>query len=496
MGGFGVSNNNYHQYDTNGSGGWVESAEQTQETEKAEKVWSSQTTDLDGNGNVTFTEHVHILRKAPTIPTLAPAANFTANERNEYYQSIYDKFGFANSRTLSHGNSVMFDIYAMMAIIQEIGQKMRNVMRMLRKVENQAVYLNIKQQAAIQREAAMVSMIVGAVMAAVQFVMMGKGLRDQLKGVTQQMKASVNTGADMAREQAAMTKVGGDSNLAKLQRASVFNRAPSGLAEKTPMTKYNAAKSSTNLEALKGKVAMKADAVTEAQGRLNKAEGLKPSNSKAVKQAKAELTKAKTEYEAAVKELDGAKMKMHNAALADVETYGKKFDLARQKYSSLANDPKASSAQVKEAKAEFQKAGEQYRIARAKQMYSSAKLGLSEETYGDVTTKADLAKQQVAGNEAGSREMMTSQRLSLQGTMILTLSQCFGSLAQSLVQGIRDIISAKATEMQAEQKVIEEQFDQIKDLFSLQQSVIQKAIDTLGSIFSREASINDQIMRV
>lgn len=491
MGGFGIGDGYHHN--TNYSGGWVEGANRTQKSEGGQGTAMAP----DGNGNVVFTEQTFILRKAPPIPTLAePSANLTPVERESYYQSIYDKFGLAGARTLSHGNSVMFDIYAMMAIIQEIGQKMRNVMRMLRKIENQAVYLNIKQQAAIQREAAMVSMIVGTVMAVAQFAMMGKGLRDQIKGVNMQSKGAVNSGAAMAREQVQMTQVGGDVKLAGIQRNSVFGRAPSGLVEKTPMTNYKAARSGTNLEASKGKVAMKADAVTEAQGKLDAAKGAKPLDAKAVKQAKTELTKAKTEYEAAVKEFDGAKMKLHNAGLKDVEAYGKKFESARIKYTELAKDPKATSSQIKQAKAEFETAGEQYKIARANQVFNSARLGLGDKAYQGTTAQAEMNMRQVAGNEAGSAEMMSAQRLGIKGNMILMFSQCLGTMAQSLISGIKDIISSKATEMQAEQKVIEEQFDQIKDLFSLQQSVIQKAIDTLGSIFSREASINDQIMRV
>ena len=492
MEGYGVNNNYHHHTNTNYSGGWVAGAEQTQETQKTQGT----STDPDGNGVIVSKERTHILCKAPPIPTLAPAANLTSQERNDYYLSIYEKFGLANSNSLSHGNSVMFDIYAMMAIIQEIGQKMRNVMRMLRKIENQAVYLNIKQQAAIQKEAAMVSMIVGVVMAAVQFALMGKGLRDQLKGIGMQQRGAIASGAEMARDQAAMTKVGGDKKLARMQYNTVARQCSPEAVKSTKMTNYENAAKTVNLGKLEANVNNAAAELKTVKSDLTKLQKTVPQPSaKALSEAQGKVTAAEGKLDNAKMQLEAGKMKLHNAALEDVKVYEVNYDKARQTFAKLKVDPKTDPAKLEAAKADMQKAGDQYRLARATQVQSSANLGLREEVYADVSIKANASLENFKAEEAVNSDSIKSQKLTVQGQMILMFSQCLGTMAQSLIQGIRDIISSKATEMQAEQKVIEEQFDQIKDLFSLQQSVIQKAIDTLGSVFSREASINDQIWR-
>ena len=493
MDGFGGINNHHQDTNTYYSGGWVEGSKQTQETDGTKGT----TLDSDGNGNVVFTEQVIVLRKTALIPTLTAPVNLTSLERNDYYLSIYEKFGFANSNTLSHGNSVMFDVYAMMAIIQEIGQKMRNVMRMLRKVENQAVYLNIKQQAAIQREAAMVSMIVGVVMAVVQFAMMGRGLRDQLKGIGMQQKGAIASGADMARDQHAMTQVGGEKYLANKQYNTVLRQSSPEAVESTKMTNYENACKTVDIGKLKSDVKTATTELKTAQDKLTNLQNKTnpKATTKELADAQNDIKVAEGKLENANMQLDAGKMKLHNAALEDVKVYEGNFDKARQTYAKLKADPKTDPAKLEAAKADMQKAGDQYRLARATQVKTSANLELREEVYADVTYKANASLANFKEAEALNSDTIKSQKLTVHGQMILMFSQCLGTMAQSLIQGIRDIISSKATELQAEQKVIEEQFDQIKDLFSLQQSVIQKAIDTLGSIFSREAGINDQIWR-
>ena len=94
--------------------------------------------------------------------------------------------------------SVMFDIYALMARLVECGQKMRDAARDVRQAENVQVQKSIQNQADMQRTAALTGLVCSVAVCAVQVGMQGANLAYQGKGFGKQMEAYRRSGQDGA----------------------------------------------------------------------------------------------------------------------------------------------------------------------------------------------------------------------------------------------------------------------------------------------------------
>ena len=139
----------------------------TQKTDQSQDVNDVGNQFTTEGNNLSIGEITKFVALVCEMPEIYPKANATALEFQERYESLMSKLTRSRGESYS-GKSIMFDIYAMMDLIQQISQRMRNLMRELRRLENTAIYANIKAQAEIQREAAIAGLVAGAIMCGIQ----------------------------------------------------------------------------------------------------------------------------------------------------------------------------------------------------------------------------------------------------------------------------------------------------------------------------------------
>lgn len=406
-------------------------------TEKENEVTSvSLPSVTDETENVTVGEILRQVSLACEMPELYPKANATALELQERYESLMSKLTRARGQAF-HGKSVMFDIYAMMDMIQEISQRLRNVMRELRRLENTAIYANIKAQAEIQRQAAIAGMISGAIMCLVQIGMVVYGMRTQLKGPGAAGKGAMTKTAGNVENMTAGIK---NPQLAKANLAKFGTPDKPGL-----LTPEQRASATPN---------------------LNKNGPVNPDQS-----IKNDVAAAKKDYITAQRKYDEAK-----------QTVSKGGDLPEgQTLEGLKND-----ADLKGMKYEYTVAKQVDIASRMVNPEPGVLKGVQNQIKGDASQLRTLAKNGF-GDGANAN--------SIKGMVIQQVGMAVGQFLQQIASGIKELISAKSTELQAEQKLLEEQFDQIKDLFTLQQGVIEKSIQIFASVIQKESSVLEQIFQ-
>ena len=456
----------------------------TDGTSETKTVSDSVTFGGQGSKSVSTGEKVQNLVIAASIPELESSL-VTLGDRNVHHISILSKLN--SSRGMGfNGRSIMFDIYAMMDLIQEMSQKMRNALRELRKLENTAIYANIKAQAEIQRSAAMQAMIAGAVMCAVQVAGMAASLGVQLKGFAKTSAGKVNSGtAMMEKQQGMIAELGHPEGSAKQLRI-VENRTPGEVrnafagetasrAQNNPMVKdrqtavNNCEKTIRDLESIPA-----GNRTPGEQTRLDNAKKNLPELKQDL--ARAELGPATEDVQVAQNEFNAARNN-YNQALETVNSGGKL--------------PPGTS--LKDLKGKFMAAGQKYELAQANRIDIANRAGLSPKEMGQLKTQMQEELKEI--NPNASIASADGQAMQAKGMLWQMVVQAIGQFGQTVVQGIKEIQSSKATELMAEQKLLEEQFDQIKDLFALQLSVIQKSIDIFAGIIQKESSVIEQIFQ-
>lgn len=540
-------------------------------------------------------------------------APVSGDELERELDSLSQKLG--NAMTEMRGNKVMFDIYALLDLVQEMSQKMRNAMREVRQLENQAIQMNIKQQAEVQRRAAVCGAIAGAVVCAIQVGATAVVSGLTMKQMSSQTQMQAKSGEGVFSNAERMTDVVSDPAAAQHQLDTVTSKNGSKAGD-VPMEQYDAAVAKHNesvaaakseMDAAKAKVDQfvpankdkmnlqaavekEQQAVDAAQARVTQAEqelnaktateaavnqeveaqrqvvneleakvkdpnltpeekqvaqqdldlergklSLKQQELQTAKQdvhlateklntAKSELATAQdalsakkqtaqaecdevnrqlgelvNDYEAKTKaytDIKSNKSDIAKALQADVDMYAEQYKAAR----SNANMELEADGKISEGtQAELDKAEAQFNIASAKQVkYVADMKAANTLTVGDI---ADLKNASaVRFNSAHLRGMSAADQLKGQTAitklqMWQTISISLGQYGQQLVNSLQQLIGANATELQAEQKMTEDQLDQIKDLFSQQLSVIQKTFEIFSSIISKESQTIEGIIR-
>lgn len=560
-------------------------------------------------GNVVVTEARARVSFAVATPQLADAMNLTSDERQEFIRSFEEK---AASATVNLGHkSVMLDIYAVMELIREMGQKLRNAMREMRQCQNQAIQQNLKAQAEMQRATALYQMVASAAVCLVQGAMSFKGMKDQIKGLTKQTKLGNQLGADVANKQLKMAEVGGRQDLAQNQLNNVMKEAPAGFKNDGPMLKSEMRKIAQTCE-IPEDVANAQKNVGEKQDALAKLEEQKIAceqdiasgtlTGEAVESRKSEINDlnvkidaAKGELVEAVKDYDklvgidpelaqeqvnkfdeavkkdqnltdalknqkdlesrheqerddlsdslaplwdedtysdldvkqadekkgaqkrvadahekavqGASIakyeespkgqtqiqkKYHEAMLSEVEGYKKAYEDALGR----SNGEKRINGKVSDkTKAELKKAEYSYNLARAEQVYHSSTLNrLPPEAHRQVANNlmADL----VGINNRVSADLKTSgvEEKAARGMFWQGMANAVGTLLQKGVESWGQIQQSHITEKQADEKMLEEQLDQLKELFNQVMSLIQKATELFQSVTSKESQSLEEII--
>jgi len=106
--------------------------------------------------------------------------------------------GAAGAHAATSRKSILFDIYALLALMQEVAQEQRNAAREIRQQENQNIISQIQNQAAKQRWAAITGVIATAVICVVQVAAISYQTGAAGKASAAQAKISDTAGAAQA----------------------------------------------------------------------------------------------------------------------------------------------------------------------------------------------------------------------------------------------------------------------------------------------------------
>ncbi len=463
------------------------------------------------------------------LPELEGANTTSLEEMQEDLKSAMKKLNSTFSSL--RGEKVMFDIYALMDIMQEMAQRMRNALREVRQLENQAIQMNLRQQAEVQRYAATMGAIAGGVLCGVQAVVTAGLTMGTVKQMTSQNQLMEQNGVNVYDKQSRMAQNVTDQKAANMQALKVAKSNPELWGE-TKMPNAEAARTEAGNQG--GKVAAAeqelAQAKSEAQALRESFGGLEPNKETLQKIASGEIktkpdggqytikdraramesipkvdqleaadakvTKATEKLDAAKVDLKAAKEGVATGLQKDVDAYAAKYDAVRAR----ANVELETTGKISpETKAELTKAENQLEIARAKQvatvadMRAAGDLPASAET--DLKAAADMRYAQATSKSQSGIEATKNQRSIMKLQMIQTLNMTLGQYGQQLVSSLQQIFGSEAVELQADQKMTEDQLDQIKDLFQQELSVIQKTFDLFASVVSKESDTIEGIIR-
>ncbi len=144
--------------------------------------------------------------------------------------------GLSAAAAKGASKTVMFDLYKLMALLVEIGQKQRDATRELRSAQSQQIQKSIQDQASQQRTAALAGMIGSLICCAVQVGFSLYTLRTQTSAFKEQLGTLDSTGVSSARENLSMMKAADTPQHAQAQLTKVTNEVgnkPSGVANRT-----------------------------------------------------------------------------------------------------------------------------------------------------------------------------------------------------------------------------------------------------------------------
>ena len=163
------------------------------------------------------------------LMNLSPAQVETVcNELIDEMKSYADALaagGASGVDTSGNSKSVMFDLYALMALLVECGQKMRDAARDVRQTENEQVQTSIQNQADQQRSAAITGLIASVAVCVIQVGMQSANLARLGKGVAQQSSARNEAGIENAKADLKMAELpakpqDAQANLQKVTQAT------------------------------------------------------------------------------------------------------------------------------------------------------------------------------------------------------------------------------------------------------------------------------------
>ena len=148
-----------------------------------------------------------------------------------------------SSSITPNSKSVMFDLYKLMALLVEVGQKQRDAARELRASQSQQIQTSIQNQVDMQKAAAITGMIGGAVCCIVQVIVSGVMLAKQGSAFKQQLGTLQSSGVDSAKQNLSMLKATNTQETAQRQFQDISASAgqkPGATAGHTVQEEVNA----------------------------------------------------------------------------------------------------------------------------------------------------------------------------------------------------------------------------------------------------------------
>ena len=463
---------------------------------------------------------------------------------------LYNKSASAVSEVNSKSKgSVMFDLYALMALMIDVAQSQRDAARDMRTSQNLLIQKSIQNQADQQRDAAMVGMIVGIVCgAASALVSIGTMVGQGVAAKTQNQIMS-QSGADAAKlHSSALQNTDTVANAqAKLDATTqkvgnevatrVTNDFTAQLVDdqagnlKTNLDNANARVETAqqNLDAKKGELQTAQTNLDQKRQVLSNAEAARgekqayirnemsagreadpvrlaefDARTASIEQARADVTTAQNDVQIKQGAVDLANNELTTAKTAQTQAKGDYVktvqDVAAQyeeKYQTavdrLANPKPGDDVAQLKADVESTRTDMEMAFAKEAQLLSEDGVMTPSEQKDLVATaraRVDVTMERVTQRvdfKAAERKMTT-----LMG--VNNINQAIGGVLQSTAQNLSTIKASDATRQESETKREEEMLDQTKDLFSQEQKLIDQVIQLFSAVIQAEnQSMRDAI---
>ena len=393
-------------------------------------------------------------------------------------------------------SKVLFDLFALMALMVEVAQKQRDTSREIRLTENQQIQNSIKQQADEMRSAAAISLAFGIVTSVISGVMSGLSLVKQSKAFSQQSTAVKTMETPTQNLQAAhllSSPKAAETNLHTVQAktsAQVQTKALEGTPSREEFVQAIEPKK-TALQQAEADQKVKLKELNDFKANHDANDPGVAEKEKAYNDAVAKTNQARIEYSQTEREFFGSldsKQQMNEALIT-----AKRDEIAAEEaHLSKAHglEKQVCKDKITLLKGELKDLQGQTDYLRAYTTELKAKYG-SDVMKAETMTKAqdsfNIAKAKVERNEqyASSQQMMNRWMGIQQLTM--TLSQMTNAGGNM----ISEMVRAKATMEGVEQTQHNEQLDQIKDLFQQAETVVQAIVQLMQAVLSAE---NESLM--
>ena len=401
-------------------------------------------------------------------------------------------------------SKVLFDLFALMALMVEVAQKQRDTSREIRQAENLEIQNSIQRQAEEIRAAAAISLAFGIVSAVISGAMSATSMIMQARAFSQQTAATRQTNVpaqDLKTAQLATTPDAAKANL-----KTVETKMPD-VRDRVQNANLDASDDLTfgeSTELFKGKIQAADIEIKDAkaqQAQLGKelaqlkqdgaSEDVIKAKQTAYDQAgervsKATMARSELEHEFFGK-LD-LKVRSNDAKIATNEDRIA-ADKAALK-SARGEEAAKLKAEIKTLSAENKRLGQDNVYLRAvtadlKAQYAST--GLKQVDLVNAQSRYDSAKQALQLDEKFTRSQQMMNRWMGIQQLSMTLSQVTNSTGSM----ISEMVRANSTMEGVEQTRHNEQLDQIKDLFQQALSVVQAVIQLMQAVLSAE---NDSLM--
>ena len=448
---------------------------------------------------------------------------------------------------------VFFDLYKLMALLVEVGQKQRDAAREMRSQQNQAIQTSILNQAEQQKAAALTGMIAGAICCAAQVVATGVSLAKQGAAFKQQLGTFSSSGVDSAKQNLNMLKTAESPAKAQQQLAKVtqdVGQKPSGNMGRTiaqevgehgfSQTDQANAKHMLAQDTLNKDVArlqrlsdpnvarengdVPPDSVLgRAEARLAKFDRMVELENKGInrsvpetvellslshemagtnrQQLVADVENSRVTYIGELNNkvaesrnaLDTATSDYRKAVKTDLNRYQNEYDSALRDVNSI--DSSTSAEQASQFNKALDLAADKLKFARA---FAYEKL--SQPQFANEASRA--ADIRAAGEAIGMAEngrvndlaYIKATHTLAQGRAHLDLISAIGNATQSFINNLVQYEQAETTKLGAEQKKQEEELDQTKDLFQQAQGLVDAVVQLMQAIQSAETqSMRDAI---
>ena len=446
---------------------------------------------------------------------------------------------------------IFFDLYKLMALLVEVGQKQRDAAREMRAQQNQAIQTSILNQAEQQKAAALTGMIAGAICCAAQVVATGVSLAKQGAAFKQQLGTFSSSGVDSAKQNLNMLETAESPAKAQQQLAKVTQSVgdkPSGnmgrtIAEEvgefgftqtdqanakhmTAQTRFDAdlarlQRVMTGAPREAGDVPAdsalgRAEARLAKFDRLEQLEGMDnrtPAETTELFNLRHEMSgttrqqllaevengratlvgELQTKTETSRQALDTAKADYRKAVKTDLGRYQNEYESALRDVNSI--DSSTSPEQAAKFQKALELAGDKLQFARA-----NAYAKLADPAFADAAGRAaDIraAGEAISMAESGRVNDLAYIKATYalnKGRTTVDIISAIGNATQSFINNLVQYEQAETTKLSAEQKKKEEELDQTKDLFGQAQSLVDAVVQLMQAVRSAETqSMRDAI---